>query len=294
MTLFKKTLPYFFTVTVLLSSSALASYDKSGDSHKTNKFEIVDSLSSGTTEVPYDIKKQIAENKAIELVTKYIHNAVSGAKRILVSKKKTGYLSAVRKELPGAPVNPEHTFHCLYGQYTQLNRALNQMGDTIQIIPQTYNAHMATSSFKQQMTKLYDNEEYPNSIHRGHLYANETEYNTALNKYLSIKTKNKTGDIDSLRTKYTEDFEKNHFCANQLNPGSIIIVSSGHAIMYLGIGRIENNQFVPDETGTAICCGYNCEQTATSLKSWNTDKAFAADIQNIATQKYYTMLTKTH
>ena len=290
MTLFKKTLPYFFTVTVLLSSSALASYDKSGDSHKTNKFEIVDSL-SGTMEASYDIKKQIAENKAIELVANYINNAVSGAKRILDSKKKTGYLSAVRKELPGAPVNPQHTLHCLYGQYTQLNRALDQMGDTIQIIPRASNAHMATSSFKQQMTKLYDNEEYPNSIHRGHLYANETEYNNALNKYLSAKTKGKTDNIDSLRTKYTADFEKNNFCANQLNPGSIIIVSSGHAIMYLGIGRIENNQFVPDENGTAICCGYNCEQTAANLKSWNTDKAFAADIQNIATQKYYAMLT---
>ncbi|MBR4625690.1 MAG: hypothetical protein IKO56_09180, partial [Alphaproteobacteria bacterium] len=94
MTLFKKTLPYFFTVTVLLSSSALASYNKSGDSHKTNKFEIVDSL-SGTMEASYDIKKQIAENKAIELVANYINNAVSGAKRILDSKKKTGYLSAV-------------------------------------------------------------------------------------------------------------------------------------------------------------------------------------------------------
>lgn len=293
MTLFKKTLPYFFTVTVLLSSSALASYNKSGDSHKTNKFEIVDSLSSGTMKASYDIKKQIAENKAIELVANYINNAVSGAKRILDSKKKTGYLSAVRKELPGAPVNPQHTLHCLYGQYTQLNRAITELGDTIQIIPRASNAHMATSSFKQQMTKLYDNEEYPNSIHRGHLYANETEYNNALNKYLSAKTKGKTDNIDSLRTKYTADFEKNHFCANQLNPGSIIIVSSGHAIMYLGIGRIENNQFVPDENGTAICCGYNCEQTAANLKSWDTDKAFAADIQNIATQKYYAMLTNT-
>ena len=292
---FNQILPYIYVLTtsVLLSSGVLASYNKDTNHRKPIKFEKLDNMSS-KFETNYDLQKQIAENKAIELVTKYINNAVSGAKRILVSKKKTGYLSAVRKELPGAPVNPEHTFHCLYGQYTQLNRALSQMGDTIQIIPQTYNAHMATNSFKQQMTKLYDNEEYPNSIHRGHLYANETDYDIALNKYLSIKAKNKTGDIDSLRTKYTEDFKKNHFCANQLNPGSIIIVSSGHAIMYLGIGRIENDQFVPDETGTAICCGYNGEQPAINLETYNTDKAFAADIQNIAAQKYYAMLTKTH
>ena len=293
MTLFKKTLPYFFTVTVLLSSSALASYDKSGDSHKTNKFEIVDSLSSGTMEASYDIKKQIAENKAIELVANYINNAVSGAKRILDSKKKTGYLSAVRKELPGAPVNPQHTLHCLYGQYTQLNRALDQMGDTIQIIPRASNAHMATSSFKQQMAKLYKNEEYPNSIYSGHLYSTDKEYNKALDRYLAVKTKGKTENMDSLRAKYTADFEKNNFCASSLNPGTIIIVSSGHAIMYLGQGRIENNQFVPDANGTAICCSYNAEQPATCLSTWNTDKAFAADIQNIATTKYYAMATKT-
>ena len=201
----------------------------------------------------------------------------------------------MRKELPGAPVNAKHgTLHCLYGQYTQLNRALDQMGDTIQIIPCTKNAHMATNSFKQQMTKLYDNSEYPNSIHSGHLYTNETEYNIALDKYLSAKTKNATGNIDSLITKHTEDFEKNHFCASQLNPGSIIIVSSGHAIMYLGTGKIENGQFVPDDNGSAICCGYNREQPAISLETYNTDKAFAADIQNIATQKYYAMLIKTH
>ena len=153
---------------------------------------------------------------------------------------------------------------------------------------------MATNSFKQQMTKLYDNSEYPNSIHSGHLYTNETEYNIALDKYLSAKTKNATGNIDSLITKHTEDFEKNHFCASQLNPGSIIIVSSGHAIMYLGTGKIENGQFVPDDNGSEICCGYNREQPAISLETYNTDKAFAADIQNIATQKYYAMLVKTH
>ena len=289
---FKKIVPYFLAATAFLSSNALASYTNETNPRKVIKFELIDTV-SGKTEAEYDLKKQIAENKAIKLVTNYIDNAINGANRILASKKKTSYPSAVRKELPGAPVNSEHTLHCLYGQYTQLNRAITELGDTIQIIPRTHNAHMATSSFKQQMTKLYKNEEYPNSIYSGHLYSTDKEYNKALNRYLTIKTKGKTENIDSLRTKYTADFEKNNFCASSLNPGTIIIVSSGHAIMYLGQGRIENNQFVPDANGTAICCSYNAEQPATCLSTWNTDKAFAADIQNIATTKYYAMATKT-
>ena len=289
---FKKIFPYFLTVTAFLSSNALASYTNETNPRKVIKFELIDTV-SGKTEAEYDLQKQIAENKAIKLVTNYIDNAINGANRILASKKKTSYPSAVRKELPGAPINSEHSWHCLYGQYIQLNRTITEIGDTIQIIPRTHNAHMATSSFKQQMTKLYKNEEYPNSIYSGHLYSTDKEYDKALNRYLTIKTKGKTENIDSLRTKYTADFEKNNFCASSLNPGSIIIVSSGHAIMYLGQGRIENNQFVPDANGSAICCSYNAEQPATCLSTWNTDKAFAADIQNIATTKYYAMATKT-
>ena len=275
-----------------MSSNALASYTNETNSRKVIKFELIDTV-SGKTEAEYDLQKQIAENKAIKLVTNYIDNAINGANRILASKKKTSYPSAVRKELPGAPINSEHSWHCLYGQYVQLNRTITEIGDTIQIIPRTHNAHMATSSFKQQMIKLYKNEEYQNSIYSGHLYSTDKEYDKALNRYLTIKTKGKTENIDSLRTKYTADFEKNNFCASCLNPGSIIIVSSGHAIMYLGQGRIENNQFVPDTNGSAICCSYNAEQPATCLSTWNTDKAFAADIQNIATTKYYAMATKT-
>lgn len=286
-------LPYIIAIPTFLSSNAIASYPLETSPLNKNSFKQEHRISFGTIEAEYDLQKQIAENKAIELVINYIDNAISGAKRILTSKKKTSYPSAVRKELPGAPVNSEHTLHCLYGQYTQLNRAIAQLGDTIQIIPKTDNAHMATSSFRRHMTKLYKNEEYPNSIYSGHLYSTDKEYDKALDKYLAIKTKGKTGDTDSLRNKYTADFEKNNFCATCLNPGSIIIVSSGHAIMYLGQGRIENNQFVPDTNGTAICCSYNAEQPATRLSSWNTDKAFAADIQNIATQKYYAMATKT-
>ncbi len=287
---FKKIFPYILAVSIFFSSDAIASFCMQ-DTYKKSNFEIKDSLSA-RMEAEYNLKKQQIEYKAEQLINTYIDYAVNGAKRIIENKRKTNYSSAVRKELPGAPANNKHTLHCLYGQYTQLNRALIEIGDTIQIIPRTNNAHMATSSFKHHMTKLYDNPDYPNSIYRGHLYSTDAEYNEALTRYLAIKTRNKTDNTDSLRTKYTADFEKNNFCASQLNPGSIIIVSSGHAIMYLGQGKIENNQFVSDENGTAICCSYNAEQPATRLSSWNTDKAFAADIQNIVIQKYYAQLIK--
>lgn len=289
----KKIFPYVIAIPTLLSVNALASYEGEASSDFTKRFE-QKYKASDTLETEYDLQKQMIEYKVQQLITTYIDNAVNGAKRILESKKHTNYLSAVRKELPGAPSDKKRgTVHCLYGQYTQLNRAIQEIGDTIQIIPNTNNAHMATSSFKRNMSQLYDNPEYPNSIHRGCLYATDTEYTKALNKYLSTQTNNKKGDADSLRTHYTKEFEKNNYCASTLNPGTIIIVSSGHAIMYLGQGEIKNNEFVPDENGQAICCAYNHEQTAIYLRTWDTKNSFAADIQNIATQKYYAQLVKT-
>ena len=64
--------------------------------------------------------------------------------------------------------------------------------------------------------------------------------------------------------------------------------------MYLGIGRIQNKEFIPDEKGQPICCAYNAEHTAMRLSNWKTNRSFAADIQNIVTQKYLAQLkTKT-
>jgi len=269
------------------SGASSASYDQ--DSSASNaKFEQKYSMSAHL-ENEYDLQKQKIEAKVHQLISTYIDNAVNGAKRILESKKQSGYSSAVRRELPGAPSHA----HCLYGQYTQLNRAIAKAGDTIQIIPIANNAHMATSSFRRNMANLYDNLEYPNSIYSGHLYTTDNEYNKALNTYLSTKTRDKNGNTDSLRTHYTQEFEKNNYCTSKLNPGTIIIVSSGHAVMYLGQGEIKNQEFVPCADGQAICCSYNKEHPAIYLNVWDTKNSFAADIKNIATHKYLAQLEKS-
>lgn len=238
------------------------------------------------------IKEQynIVENKTQQLMDIYINNAVSGTKRIIENKKRTrNYSRAVQSELPGAPRSAKRgTLHCLYGQYTQLNRALNQLGDTIQIIPRTTdNAHMSSLAFKRHMTKLYDNAKYPNTVYRGRLYSTDAEYKKSLNRFIHNKCRYTRNYSDFARAKYKQDFEKNNYCASMLNPGSIIIVTSGHAVMYLGQGKVQNNEFIPDPiNGQAICCSYNNEHPAVRLTLWDTRKSFAVDIQNIVTKKY--------
>ena len=241
-------------------------------------------------ETTYDLDKEKIDEKVRIVMENYINNAIGGTQRIITNKNKTGYYSAVRKELPGAPVSQ----HCLYGQYTQLNRALQQFGDSLQVIPQSSNAHMSTTSFKSAMTKLYNNNEYSNSIHRGRLYNSKKEYNKSLDKFVTQKTYGKQNVSDSLRNVYVSQFEKNNYCASNLNPGTIIIVNSGHAVMYLGIGKIKNNKFIPDENGEPVCCAYNREHPAIYLSCWSTSSSFAADIQNIITQKYMAQLEKQH
>ena len=283
-----KIVPYF-----VLSFSMLLPMNASmpnASSYKEKDFKQKYSMSAHD-ESTYDLQRQQSKERAEQLVNTYIDNAINGAKRIIENKKKSGYYSAVRQELPGAPRGKHGTLHCLYGQYTQLNRALAQMGDTIKIIPNEHNAHMSTKSFRHYMSELYNNEKYPNSIYCGHLYASDSDYDAALNKYIAAKTNGKTNVQDSVRNAYAQEFGKNNFCASKLNPGSIIIVTSGHAIMYLGQGKIENKTFVPDQNGEAICCAYNSEQTAICLSTWNTDRAFAADTKNIVAQKYYDALT---
>jgi len=286
---FKRIVPYFFTLSMFLSIGGTKPYsaklNKGGQKDFEPKYQ-----TSAIVKAKYDLNKQSIEYKVEQLINTYIDNAVSGTQRIIKSTQKYGYHKAVREELPGAPISKCGTLHCLYGQYLQLNRAMNQIGDTIQIIPNINNAHMATLSFKHQMNKLYNTPEYQNSIYQGHLYTNKTTYQTALNKYVNNNIKGKTDDIDSLRTLYTEKFTQTNYCATQLNPGSIIITSSGHAIMYLGQGNIQNKEFVPDPNGEAICCSYNKEHPAINLSHWDTKNTFTADIKNIATQKYFAQL----
>lgn len=278
----RQIVPYVIlsTATVFPLGVAKPFNDKNKD-----KFKEFCSLSAVQEDV-YDLDKEKIDAKVQLVMQNYIDNAVSGTQRIISNADKKGYYSAVRKELPGAPVS----HHCLYGQYKQLSRALEQFGDSIQVIPNNGNAHMATTTFKNTMAKLYNN--YANSIHRGRLYNSEKEYNKSLDKFMTQKTYGKQNVSDSLRNVYVSEFEKNNYCASNLNPGTIIIVNSGHAVMYLGIGQVKNNKFIPDENGEPVCCAYNREHPAIYLSYWNTSNSFAADIQNIITQKYYAQLEK--
>lgn len=274
---YKKIVTYLLTVPFFVSTFDADRHAEAQPYNATN-FKTT-YTTSVQIEMPYELKHQIAEQRASELIDIYIDNAVSGVERIIANKKHNkNYNKAVQAELPGAPRNARQgTLHCLYGQYTQLKRALDSCGDTIQIIPKTEdNAHMSSLSFKRHMSKLYNNSEYDGAIHQGHLYPTESEYQKALDRYLVTRLHRQNADNDSLREKYTKEFEKNNYCVTSLNPGTIIIVSSGHAVMYKG----------QDEKGKAICCAYNKEHASVPLTTWNTKKSFAADIQKIATKKY--------
>jgi len=289
MSILKKTFPYCLSLATFMfvGTNSYIPHEVKAATNKIFHFENI-SLNAHIETYYNAYLKKNADYKAELLIDKYIDNSISGTNRIIENKKTKGYLKSVRSELPGAPYNKSQgTLHCLYAHYTQLNRALTDLNDTINIIPTTYNAHQSSLSFKQQMTKLYDNPEYDDAIHRGHLYATDTEYNRALNKYLGTKMRNKRCDnLDSLRAEYVKNFENNNYCATMLNPGTIIIVNSGHAVMYLGQGKIKNNEFVSDSNGTAICCAYNTEHPAVRLTIWKTTKSFSADIHKIAKKRY--------
>lgn len=244
---------------------------------------------SARMESDYDTKilQETVSCKVAGIMDDYIENAVSGISNIMEDKKNKGYIRAIQAELPRAPHRGGRTYHCLYGQYVQFNRALKENDVPTDVIPTVHNAHQSTSSFIHEMTKMYgDSNEYPGAIHRGHLYPTRSEYNRALNNYVAKKILNRSNvNKDSLRTVYTEQFNKNNFDASSLNPGSIIVVDGGHAVMYLGQGIIRNNQFVSDTNGTAIVCAYNLEHKAIKLGVWPTNHASAVDLRKIITVK---------
>ena len=269
----------------VLTAVLLVVTGQSGPGGATSKTAFRDQYKlSVCMESDYDMNglQDTVNYKVDKIMGTYIENAVSGVRNIINNRKKKGYIRAIQTELPGAPHRGEQTYHCLYGQYTQFNRALAENNEPTDIIPTVHNAHQSTSSFIQQMTKMYNDPEYSGAIRRGHLYTTRSEYNRALNGYVKSKTpKNFNGNVDSLHAVYKEKFDKDNFCAASLNPGSIIIVDGGHAVMYLGQGKIKNNQFVCDTNGPAIVCAYNVEHPAIELSSWRTNHASAFDMEKI-------------
>ncbi len=223
--------------------------------------------------------------KAQELCDTYIDFVLQGQQNIKSYQTGRGKMAAVWHELPGAPSG----LYCMFGQYTQLNRALDELGDTITLVP--FTSRNACPTFRSEMRKKYGTPEYQGVIYNGKMFRSDTEYNRALAAFL--KHNHITDSVDAQkRNSVIARFEKNNFKASCLHPGAIIIVqhnstpSNTHAIMYLGRGRVENDKFIADENGGFIYAGYNNESVGDIFKTYNTNHIFAADIYNIARVDY--------
>ncbi|MDE6250862.1 MAG: hypothetical protein K2M34_04520 [Alphaproteobacteria bacterium] len=222
--------------------------------------------------------------KAEDLCAQYKTNMLDSQARLAPFVGKRGYANAVRQELPGAPVG----VHCVYGQYTQLQRALDAMGDTLTIVPVC--ASRQCTEFKKQMRQRYsDANGYENCIFEGRMYETDSAYMAAMNAYLVRN--HATTDAAAMR--YMQKFEQRNFSVESIEPGSMLIVPRTpgntrqfHMIMYVGRGRIENNKFIPDGNGRPVYTAHNREKLGYLFDTWDTNNIFAANIQQIARAKY--------
>ena len=221
--------------------------------------------------------------KAKELCDTYIGLVLQGQTNI--KNGRGSHKNSVLREFPGANTR----WYCIYGQYVQLNRALNELGDTLCLIP--FEARHSCPEFRKQMKQKYSGSEYTGVLYNGKMFKSDTEFNRAMNAFL--KHNHITNDSPkSARDSAIARFKRNNFKATDLHPGAIIIVqhnnssSNTHAIMYLGRGRVKDNQFIPDDSGAFIYAGYNNESVGDIFKTYNTNHMFVADIYNIARADY--------
>ncbi len=270
---FKTVLPYMFLGSLMLFPKGGGEVRKSAASLRAQPV--------ATQTIP-SYETQIKE-KAKELCDTYIDLVLQGQDNI--KSRKGPYGKAVRTELPGAPVG----LHCMYGQYTQLNRALYALGDTMKLIPR--DARSSCPNFRTEMRKKYSGDEYAGVLHNGKMFKSESDYNHALEAFLKHrKVTDSTPDAE--RKKVIAQFEKNNFLASSLHPGAILIIQKSadpnntHAIMYLGRGRVEDKKFVEDPNGQFIYAGYNNESIGDIFTTYRTNHIFAADIYGIAMVAY--------
>lgn len=295
----KFTLPYVMLGTALMfTDSSTAQTDVHADQNAhiklprieipTQQFKLALANPTPVMDIAYQYKmdEMYLAKKADVLVDKYMANMLAAQGKLHPLLGTSGYRAAVRRELPGAPVG----MHCVYGQYTQLNRAVREMGDTLTIIPQA--GSRACIMFKDQMRRKYKAPEYADAIHEGRMYESDSLYDAALAKYMTQRGI-KADAPDSVRQVVAEKFAKTNFSAQQLSPGTILIVpryrgsrSKFHAIMFLGRGRIENGKFVADPNGRYIYTGHNRENIGDLFKTWDTSNTFAADTREIARAEY--------
>ncbi len=295
---FKWTVPYMLFGVVLLGASGQSTAQNETsdsiahtDAHsepipRTNQLSYAHSAPYYIdVEFNRNVRESYLDNKADSLRDTYVANMLRAQAKLNPLLGKRGYSAAVRQELPGAPVGR----HCVWGQYTQLSRALNEMGDTLTIIPQ--GARTACIQFKFHMRNKYKNAEYAGCIHEGVMYESDSAYNAALQKHLSRRVK--ANAPDSVRAAAIQKFAQTHYVADDLDAGSILIVprhrgsrNTFHAIMYLGRGRVQDGQFVPDSTGRHIYTGHNRENIGDLFKTYDTSNVFAADTKKIVRVEY--------
>lgn len=249
---------------------------------KNDLFTVVEMVDTHFCEI-YSIEHYL-DLKAADLCNQYKNNMLAAQNRLAPYLGKHGYVAAVRQELPGAPVGG----HCVYGQCTQLQRALSTMGDTVTIVPEC--ASRECIAFKSNMRKKYsDASVYENCIFEGRMYETDSAYTAAMKKYL---TRNHATTKESV-IKYTKRFDQQNFSVESIEPGSMLIVprtrgnrQQFHMITYVGRGRIENNQFIPDKNGRPVYTAHNRERIGYLFDTWDTNNVFAANIRQIAHAQY--------
>lgn len=242
--------------------------------------------------VPYNsgvdraITNSYLDDKADSLCNAYISNMLRAQAKLEPLLGKRGYSAAVRAELPGAPVGQ----HCVWGQHTQLSRALKQRGDTLTVIPQ--GGRTSCILFKHFMREKYSTPEYDGAIKDGVMHKSDSAYTVSLNKYLA-RNKVSVDTPDSVRQSFVNKFAAHNFSADSLDSGSILIVprhhgsrNTFHAIMYLGRGRVENGAFIPDSNGVHIYTGHNRETMGDLFKTYDTSNVFAANTKKIVRTGY--------
>jgi len=294
MKLYQKVVPY-----ILMGSAAMLGHNSANAQNLTVKDP---NLPKVEIQLPTHLITKISETytlheqyvaahfrliaRAEETRDKYMENMLDAQKRLGPKIGTRGYRAAVRRELPGAPVGR----HCVYGQYTQLMRALNENGDTLTVIPQ--DAKSACNAFKTNMRAKYSKPEYDGAIREGRAFASDSAYNVALEKYLA-RHGITTDSADEKRNRLAEEFAKHNFSLAHVNPGSIMIVprfrgskTKFHAIMFLGEGRIESGEFIPDATGHYMFTAHNRERIGDLIETWDMSNVFSADIEKILQVEY--------
>lgn len=292
---FKRTIPYMlFGISLLPSigntTPRVQNYNISNNTTQGQTIKISPELLA-YADMPYNatmeypINQSFIENRADLLCQNYLNHMMKAQQKLepLIGQG-ARYHNAVRQELPGAPVGK----HCVYGQYTQLGRALKDMGDTIKIIP--YGARASCSEFKRLMRATYKNNDFYGCILEGQIYETDSAYYAAQQNFVK-KHNAKMGDANY--AELMEKFEKSNYSAEMLEPGTIMIVprtrgskNQFHAIVLLGKGKIENGKFTPDPDGKYVYTGHNRERLGYLFKSWDTRNVFSARINEIARVKY--------